>query len=98
MSLPQLSDKQRLVLEALSLGRERYGLEMVQASAGTLKRGTIYVTLSRMEDRGLVTSRKEQREAGTGPARRLYKITGDGERLLAIWRTATQAYGSWGLA
>jgi DNA-binding PadR family transcriptional regulator len=33
-----------------------YGLEMVRASSGKLKRGSIYVTLTRMEDKTRVTS------------------------------------------
>jgi DNA-binding PadR family transcriptional regulator len=61
----------------LSLLTERgpcYGLELVEASGGTLKRGGIYVTLGRMEEKGLVTSKAG--EAG----RRLYEPTALGER------------------
>jgi hypothetical protein len=36
---------------------ERFGLELVEQSAGGLKRGSVYVILSRMEAKGFVTSR-----------------------------------------
>ena len=52
-----------LVMELLR-GRERYGLELVDASGGTLKRGSVYVTLARMEEKGFVDSRQEERAAG----------------------------------
>jgi len=46
------------VLDLLESG-ERYGLELVDASAGRLKRGSVYVTLGRMETKGFVASRQE---------------------------------------
>ena len=65
-----------------------YGLEMVRASS-KLKRGTIYVLLDRMEDKGLVKSWKEAKRANVaGMPRRLYKITGLGQRALHAWQTA----------
>ena len=39
---------------ALLDSQERYGLELVQLSDGQLKRGTVYVTLQRMEAKGLI--------------------------------------------
>ncbi|MEM1186843.1 MAG: PadR family transcriptional regulator [Planctomycetota bacterium] len=80
--LSPLSKKSQVILELLAGGDERYGLEMVKAEPKQLKRGTIYVTLSRLEDQGLVTSREVKPDAGRGPARRVYRITGAGERLL----------------
>jgi DNA-binding PadR family transcriptional regulator len=63
--------------------KELYGLEMVKRSEGKLKRGTIYVTLQRMEQKGLVESREEDDTADhIGLRRRLYKPTGLGERVL----------------
>ena len=49
---------------------EAYGLELVSASRGRLKRGTVYVTLGRMEEKGYITSRLEDAppEAGGCPA------------------------------
>ena len=84
------SAKETLILEMLvASARELFGLEMVEASKGELKRGTIYVTLKRMEDKGLIESRTEARAVGEiGIPRRLYKITGHGERVLAAMRAA----------
>jgi DNA-binding PadR family transcriptional regulator len=48
---PRLSATERLILSLLTDG-ERYGLELVEQSSGTLKRGTVYVTLQRMQARG----------------------------------------------
>ena len=55
--LPRLlSRKEKLVLELLG-DREMFGLDLVRASKGVLKRGVVYVMLSRMEDRGLIAAR-----------------------------------------
>jgi DNA-binding PadR family transcriptional regulator len=48
-----------------------------------LKRGSVYVTLGRMEEKGLVTSRLDERP-GQGPARRLYEPTAMGLRALTV--------------
>jgi predicted transcriptional regulator len=80
-----LSRKEDLILQMMiDKCGELFGLEMVNASNGKLKRGTIYVTLQRMEEKGLIESRREARPEGQiGIPRRLYKITGHGERVLA---------------
>ena len=84
--VPRLSRKQATVLNLLTTIGESYGLELVKGSGGALKRGTVYVTLSRMEDRGLVGSRLETAPPGyQGPPRRKYKPTGLGEAALASW-------------
>jgi PadR family transcriptional regulator PadR len=81
-----LSEKESLILELLGRDRQMYGLELVAASRGRLKRGTVYVTLGRMEDKGYVTSRLEAApsEAG-GLPRRVYQPTALGRRVLAAW-------------
>ena len=78
-----------MILELLIAGRAKYGLELVAASRGRLKRGTVYVTLGRMEDKGYITSRHEDApvEAG-GLPRRLYEPTALGRRVLAAWAAA----------
>ncbi|MDP3225919.1 MAG: helix-turn-helix transcriptional regulator [Rubrivivax sp.] len=88
-----ISPKEGLVLEHLSsnAGSEMYGLEMVNASNGALKLGTIYVTLGRLEDKGFIESRKEDASARTVP-RRLYKITGAGRKTYLAWSAAMSAY------
>jgi len=71
------------ILRFLMNGREAYGLGLVKASGGKLKRGTIYVTLTRMEEKGLVRSREEENATDyVGIRRRLYRVTGLGERAL----------------
>jgi PadR family transcriptional regulator PadR len=90
MQLPRLSAVETLVLELLSEHRELYGLQLIEASRGKLKRGTVYVTLSRMEDKGYVTRRELQGE-GRGPARCMYRLTGHGGRVLAAWQMASAA-------
>jgi len=73
--LPSMSHTESLVLELLR-GRQRYGLELVDASNGTLKRGSVYVILARMEEKGFVESRQEERPQGaSGIPRRLYRAT-----------------------
>jgi PadR family transcriptional regulator PadR len=77
--------KERLILELLQEG-ERYGLQLVEESEGRLKRGTVYVTLGRMEEKGYVESRLEEARAGqSGLPRRLYRPTGLGRRVLQAW-------------
>lgn len=89
MDLP--SAKEEAVLELLLGGKEMYGLEMVKADVG-LKRGTIYVTLGRMEEVKWVTSRVGANDlGGLGPPRRLYRITGLGARALAARRAGREA-------
>jgi PadR family transcriptional regulator PadR len=89
MRLPTLSPKESLILELLIGAREMYGLELVAASAGALKRGTVYVTLGRMEDKGYVASRLENAPpAGGGLPRRIYAPTPLGRQVLAAWTVA----------
>ena len=84
---PRLSDKERVILELLT-GDEHYGLQLVAASNGRLKRGTIYVTLGRMETKGYVTSRTEDAPDGAGGLpRRIYEATPYGLRVVKAWAT-----------
>ena len=86
---PSLSNKEFIILQMLSENDEMYGLEMVESSEGNLKRGTIYVTLQRMEVKGLLESREEPRPDGEiGIARRIYKVTGLGERIFKAQQLA----------
>lgn len=86
---PRLSRKEALILEMLVAGGEMYGLEMVETSQGELKRGTVYVTLNRMEDKGYIESRTEEQPPPEGGLpRRRYKPTGYGARLLSALELA----------
>lgn len=93
VDFPSLSRKETLILEMLiGSGRELFGLEMVDASNGQLKRGTIYVTLQRMQDKGFIDSKQEPRpEPEIGIARRLYSPTSYGQRVYAVYQAARSA-------
>ena len=71
-----LARSESLILTLLTAKGRCYGLELVDASRGRLKRGGIYVTLGRMEEKGLVTS------APSDGGRRLYRPTALGQRAL----------------
>lgn len=58
-----------------------YGLELVKNSGGRLKRGTVYVTLMRLEDKGFVQSHV-QPAAHAGLPRPRYTLTAPGKRVL----------------
>jgi DNA-binding PadR family transcriptional regulator len=85
-----LSAKESLILELLVDGGELYGLQMVNASKRRLKRGTVYVTLGRMEEKGYISSRLEDAPADVGGLpRRLYQPTALGRRVLAAFSNAS---------
>jgi PadR family transcriptional regulator, regulatory protein PadR len=83
--MPTLSGKETVILELLLEGHEMYGLELVGASRRRLKRGTVYVTLQRMEEKGYVESRTEAGRGDPGLPRRLYTATAAGRRLFDLW-------------
>jgi DNA-binding PadR family transcriptional regulator len=88
-----LLKNEAVILSLLISEREMYGLEMVKKSEGKLKLGTIYLTLSRMEEKGLATSRKELDPSAVVP-RRLYKISGMGADVYHAWTAALDAFNS----
>jgi PadR family transcriptional regulator PadR len=45
--------------------------------------GMVYRYLRRLEKRGMIESKWDT--TGTGPARRMYKVTADGNELLSVW-------------
>lgn len=89
--VPSISASESLILDLLT-GRERFGLELVETSSGRLKRGSIYVTLGRMETKGFVESRQEERPAGAiGLPRRLYRATPYGLKVREAYRLLNDA-------
>jgi DNA-binding PadR family transcriptional regulator len=85
-----LSPKEFLVLELLR-DQELYGLQLVAASSRRLKRGTVYVTLGRMEKKGYITSTLEAAPAGAGGLpRRIYTATALGRRMFAAWTSGAK--------
>lgn len=89
-----LSSVEALILQSLVARGELYGAELVRDSGGKIKRGTVYVTLQRMEDKGLVESKQEQTTLNhIGLPRRRYKATGVGAQVLSHWTASVQALG-----
>jgi PadR family transcriptional regulator PadR len=83
VSLPR---KEQIILELLASEGALYGLQLVEHSRGALKRGTVYVTLGRMESKGLVQSEEQPvPPGGIGLPRRIYRLTALGERMLRAW-------------
>jgi len=88
--------KELLVLDILAASGQMHGLGLVTGSGGALKRGTVYVTLGRMEAKGLVSSEQEPLQPGAiGLPRRIYRLTPLGERALTAWKTFTEEL-AWG--
>jgi len=74
--------------------------ELVRVAGREVAVSTIYVTLARLEDQGLVTSRKTEPDAGRGgKGKRFYALTPDGwtaleatrEALLSMWNGVSPA-------
>ena len=84
------TDTEVAVLELL-VGKEMYGLEMVKAS-DRLNRRSIYVHLNRMEEKKLISSRVTD-TTGVTAGRRIYSITGHGQRAYAAWQQAQAVFG-----
>jgi len=79
----KVGSKEELILDILRQD-EMYGLDIIARSNGGLKQGTIYVHLSRMEDRGLVQVRTEPPRHPVGLPRRLYRVTKKGWELFLM--------------
>jgi DNA-binding PadR family transcriptional regulator len=91
MPFPRLSQKEALVLQLLTEHGTLYGLQLVQLSGDKLRRGTVYTTLSRMAEKGLVESRPEERtEPAVGIVRRLYSATQLGSATLGVLEQAAR--------
>jgi PadR family transcriptional regulator PadR len=83
----RVSRNELLVLGAL-LGRERYGLEIVERvehmNGTRLSLGGLYTMLHRMEQKGVVRGRwGDPLEQSYGARRRYYEITALGQQALA---------------
>jgi DNA-binding PadR family transcriptional regulator len=74
----KLSKKQELIIDLLGQ-REMYGLDLIHRSGGSLRRGTIYVHLSRMEELDLIQGRRCDKPVREGCLpRRIYRTTEHG--------------------
>ena len=87
----------------LLIGNERYGLEIIKAfedvSGGKRKLsvGSLYPTLSRMEEKGLITSHMEDRPSDDkgGARRKYFRITKLGARVLDKTEQFRKALYNW---
>lgn len=79
------TDQEMKVLRLLHDGREMYGLEIVDTYSGEILRSSIYVILTRMRARNLVTERVEKAKTKSGRQGsgklRLYRITDLGRKM-----------------
>ena len=92
--MPTLPAKEALILQLLVEGGELYGLELVARSKRRLKRGTVYVTLGRMEKKRLIASHLEAPPPSAGGMpRRIYVATATGRRVLAVWMELAKMMG-----
>lgn len=92
-TLPRLSGAEEIILDLLTEHGELFGLALVEKSEGRLKRGTVYVTLGRMEAKGYLDSRQEPLPAGAiGLPRRLYAPTAFALRVREAWRMAARVF------
>ncbi len=89
---PSHGKRERYLQPSILMGlndRPSYGYELIQNIhkfgflEGQAPPGMIYRHLRQLEEDGLVSS--EWKTEGTGPAKRVYKITPDGEEMLSVW-------------
>jgi DNA-binding PadR family transcriptional regulator len=77
------SGKELEVLRLLqSAGNGMYGLELVEKSRGAIGRASIYVYLSRLEEKGFVTVKRPATADHPGMPRPIYRINGLGAKAL----------------
>jgi len=88
----RLSRTEQAILTLLISDGELFGLQLVERSDGAVKRGTVYVTLGRMQEKGYVESRTEPPVPGAiGLPRRLYRPTAYGVGVFRAWSRAARA-------
>jgi len=72
------------ILKLLYLRDEVYGLELVRSSK-IIKRGTVYVYLHCLEEKGYIVSRQEEKNPkAIGLPRRIYQLTESGTKVFMI--------------
>jgi len=96
--------EQMILLAALRLGDDAYGTRLMEELRDTVgrsvSRGSVYVTLDRMEEKGWIGSAlSEPRSERGGRPRRVVRLTPEGmhqlrrsrEALLALWDGVEEA-------
>jgi PadR family transcriptional regulator PadR len=89
---PHSGKRERYIQPSILLGlsgRQSYGYELIHTIQdfgfveGLAPPGMIYRHLRQLEEDGLVAS--EWQTEGTGPAKRIYRITAEGKAVLDLW-------------
>jgi len=80
------SDTELIIFELLSDDSEKYGLELVQKSNGELKRGSVYVFLSRMQSENWIIGRIDKIPGDSGSPRVKYRLSPKGRHVLKAMR------------
>jgi len=85
--------EQMLLLAAMRLGDEAYGVRLMEELEGrigrTVSRGSVYVTLDRLEDKGWIASETSAaRPERGGRPRRIVRVTPEGLAALRKSRSA----------
>lgn len=89
---PSQGKQERYIQPSILMGlylKPSYGYELIQdiQKFGFLKGqappGMIYRHLRQLEEDGLISS--EWNTEGTGPAKRIYHLTPEGEEMLSVW-------------
>ena len=89
---PGLTATEARIIDLLGT-HEMAGWDLVRASDGKLKRGTVFVLLARMEDKGFIESKPEPDDQRRGALpRQLYRVTGTGHRVHRAWQLARAAH------
>jgi len=83
--------EQMVLLAILRLGERAYGRtvrgELEETAGRTVSAGAAYVTLDRLETKGLVASWTGEAESGRGGRpKRYYRVTAEGKEALAVAR------------
>ena len=65
-----------------------YGLEIIERSNGAVKRGSVYVLLGRLQEKGFVRVLPKRPEPGyPGPPRPKYQLTAEGVQVISVAET-----------
>ena len=86
-----IASSQLLILGALIMHGEAYGLQLCGYLQGMVSRGSIYVTLNRMIDDGLIEIARIK-ETLTSPPTKYYRATDHGKSVYHYWVPAEEAY------
>lgn len=85
LGVPSYEYKKKFILQLIALGGPQMGLGIVNAPHSPLRRGTVYSTLSRMEEEALIVSYSLGRlRSDQELSRRLYGLTDLGRDRLKL--------------